>query len=221
MNAQEKQVIDEIFSRLKNVADQPRDAEVEKYIATLISQQPYAPYALAQSVYVQEQALLNAHQEIEALRAENARIAAQPQQGGGFLSSLFGGGQAQGRGAVPSYGQRQPSAPAYGQQGMQPQPASPWGQPQQQRGGMGFLGTAAAAAAGVAGGVIIGNMLSSAFGGGQAHAADGGAASPTNFFDGTAPQKEPAPDTQTYGSTEDYGSSGSDFGGGDFGGGDY
>lgn len=217
MNAQEKQVIDEIFGRLKNVADQPRDVEVQQYISDLIRQQPYAPYALAQSVYVQEQALLNAHQEIEALKAENARIAAHPQQGGGFLSGLFGGGQAQqARGAVPSYGQRQPSAPAYGQQPMQPQPASPWGQPQQQRGGMGFLGTAAAAAAGVAGGVVLGNMLSSAFGGGQAHAATG----TNNLFDGTAPQ-QPDANTQTYGPAEDYGPHAGDFGGGDFGGGDY
>lgn len=230
MNAQEKQIIDEIFSRLKNVADQPRDPEVERYISDLIKAQPYAPYALAQSVYVQEQALLNAHQELEALKAENARLAAQPQQGGGFLSSLFGGGQAQGRGAVPSYGQRQTS-PAYNQQPMPPQAASPWGQPQQQptmpqqRGGMGFLGTAAAAAAGVAGGMVIGNMLSSAFGGGNAHAADRGggadaATTPANFFDGTAPQREP----EAYGPVEDYGppssgyDSGGDFGGGDGGG---
>ena len=52
-----------------------------------------------------------------------------------------------------------------------PQPQYPAGYnpqalaPQQGRGGMGFLGTAASAAAGVAGGMLLGNMLMNAFGG--------------------------------------------------------
>ncbi|MCA3634412.1 MAG: DUF2076 domain-containing protein [Methylobacterium sp.] len=177
MNPQERQVIDGIFDRLKNVANQPRDPEAERYIGDLVQKQPYATYALAQSVYVQEQALLNQQQQIEQLEAEVAELRARPQQpasGGGFLSGLFGGGgQQRPPENVPAYGQRREAplqAPA-GPWGGQPQAAGPgpWGQPQRQ--GMGFLGTAAAAATGVAGGMVLGSILSSALGGGAAQAA--------------------------------------------------
>jgi len=195
MNPQERAVIDGIFERLKNVANQPRDPEVERYIADLIRQQPYAPYAMAQSIYVQEQALLNQQREIEQLQAENEQMkrqapppASQP-QGGGFLSGLFGGGQSApaARPEPPAYGQRgqQPAAGPWGGQAAAAPPQAapspgPWGgqqppaEPPKQ--GMGFLGTAAAAAAGVAGGMMLGNILSSAFGGGgaRAHTGQGG-----------------------------------------------
>ena len=197
MNPQERAVIDGIFERLRSVANQPRDAEVERYIADLIRQQPYAPYAMAQSVYVQEQALLNQQREIEQLQAEVQHLqqaqAQQPApQSGGFLSGLFGGGAQQSQRPEPAYGQRgqqQPqgvppqgmaaqAGPWGGQQAPQQQ-GGPWAQQQQpappQRQGMGFLGTAAAAAAGVAGGMMVGSLLSNAFGGGgQAHAGQGG-----------------------------------------------
>ena len=177
MNPQERQVIDGIFDRLKNVANQPRDPEAERYIGDLVQKQPYATYALAQSVYVQEQALLNQQQQIEQLEAEVAELRARPQQpasGGGFLSGLFGGGSQQRPPEnVPAYGQRReaPIQAPVGPWGGQPQAAapSPWGQPQRQ--GMGFLGTAGAAAAGVAGGMVLGSILSSALGGGAANAA--------------------------------------------------
>src|SRR5215212_10182796 len=90
VNAQERQVIDDIFRRLEQVARQPRDPEAERYIAEKVRQQPYAPYAMAQAVYVQEQALANLNAEVEQLRAEVDASRSQPQ--GGFLSGLFGGG---------------------------------------------------------------------------------------------------------------------------------
>jgi hypothetical protein len=176
MNPQERQVIDGIFDRLKNVADQPRDAAAESYIAELVKKQPYATYALAQSVYVQEQALLNQQQQIEHLQAEIQQLQARPAAGGGFLSGLFGGGQpARPAAPQPGFGQRSgmmPGQPQGGPWGGQPQQAQPgpWGQPQRQ--GMGFLGTAAAAAAGVAGGMVLGSILSNALGGGAAQAAE-------------------------------------------------
>lgn len=176
MNPQERQVIDGIFDRLKNVANQPRDPEAERHIGDLVQKQPYATYALAQSVYVQEQALLNQQQQIEQLQAEIEELRSRPQQpasGGGFLSGLFGGGsQQRAPENMPAYGQRrEPPPAAAGPWGGQPQAAAPgpWGQPQRQ--GMGFLGTAGAAAAGVAGGMVLGSILSSALGGGAAQAA--------------------------------------------------
>lgn len=208
MNPQERQVIDGIFDRLKNVANQPRDPEAERYIGDLVQKQPYATYALAQSVYVQEQALLNQQREIEQLQAEIAEMRTRPQQpasGGGFLSGLFGGGNSQPQRqpeSMPAYGQRRempPQAPAAGPWGGgQPQAAAPgpWGQPQPQRQGMGFLGTAAAAATGVAGGMVLGSILSSALGGGAAQAAT----SQAQGLFGNSPAQEgaAAPDQQGY-----------------------
>ena len=68
MNEQERQVIDDIFRRLEQVANQPRDPEAERFIAEKLRQQPYAPYAMAQAVFVQEQALTNLQAENEQLR---------------------------------------------------------------------------------------------------------------------------------------------------------
>jgi hypothetical protein len=234
MNPQERAVIDGIFERLRNVANQPRDAEVERYIADLIRQQPYAPYAMAQSIYVQEQALLNQQQQIEQLQADNTRLQQQAQatpapQAGGFLSGLFGGAAQPQRppaGQEPAYGQRNremaaaPAAPGpWGGQNQPAPAAGPWAQQppaQPQRQGMGFLGTAAAAAAGVAGGMMLGNILSSAMGGGGAHAAANPAQTPAS---GQAAQQgsDSAPqqashDDQGYDNGADYGF---DDGGGD------
>ena len=205
MNNQEREVISDIFRRLEQVADQPRDPETERFIADKIRQQPYAPYAMAQAIYVQEQALTNLHSQVQQLEAEVERLQSQPQQSGGLLASLFGGGARQPepprRPMGAPFGQPQPGmggqpgmqAGMGGQPGMGGQ-AGPWGGGQPgmmgggqpgmmggqpgafgapQRGGSGFLGTAMMTAAGVAGGMMLGNALSSAFGGGS-HGAQGG-----------------------------------------------
>ncbi|QRM28639.1 DUF2076 domain-containing protein [Microvirga sp. VF16] len=176
MNDQERQVINDIFGRLEQVANQPRDPEAERFIAEKLRQQPYAPYALAQAVFVQEQALANLQAENEQLRAELDRASRQPQQGG-FLSSIFGGGvasrppgpaynapparQASPWGHAPQHPQQHYGAPQGGMMGGAP---GPWGG-MQRGGGGGFLGTALSTAAGVAGGVMIANALSHAFSG--------------------------------------------------------
>jgi hypothetical protein len=189
MNDQERQVIDDIFRRLEQVANQPRDPETERYIAEKLRRQPYAPYAMAQAVYVQEQALANLNAEVEHLRAERHR---QPQGGGGFLSGLFGGGS---RAPEPPRGGSpwgrpagQPMQQPYGMphqgHGMAPgMGAGPWGM-QRGGGGGGFLQSAMATAAGVAGGVMIANALSSAFGGADPAAAAGDAANSLAGFGG-------------------------------------
>jgi uncharacterized protein len=204
MNEQERQVISDIFQRLEQVAHEPRDPEAERFIQEKIRQQPYAPYAMAQAVYVQEQALQNLNAQLEALQAELEETRQRP-QGGGFLSSLFGGGSREPERPRPAFGQPQQGGPwaqgggfqagagpsgtgqggpwAGSQPGMAPgmgQPGMPtqggaFGAPQ--RGGSGFLGTALTTAAGVAGGMMLGNALSNAFGGssGGAQGALGGA----------------------------------------------
>ena len=185
MNDQERQVISDIFRRLEQVANQPRDPEAERLIADKLRQQPYAPYAMAQSVYVQEQALARLQAENEHLRGELDRLHHQPQQGG-FLSSIFGGGSRppgpaynapQARQASP-WGGAQPMQQPYGapQGGMMGGQPGPWGGGMMQPRGGGFLGTALTTAAGVAGGMMIANALSSAFGGNEPGAAGGATA---------------------------------------------
>jgi hypothetical protein len=175
MNDQERQVIDDIFRRLEQVANQPREPEAERYIAEKLRRQPYAPYAMAQAVFVQEQALTNLQAENEQLRAELDQASRQPQSGG-FLSTIFGGGASRPPGpaynAPPArqaspWGQPHPAQQPYAPQGgmMRGAPGGPWGGGMMQRGGGGFLGTALSTAAGVAGGVMLANALSHAFSG--------------------------------------------------------
>ncbi len=186
MNDQEREVINDIFRRLEQVANQPRDPEAERLIADKLRQQPYAPYAMAQAIFVQEQALANLQAENEQLRAELDHLHRQPQQGG-FLSGLFGGGS---RPPEPAYNAPPARrASPWGDPNAQPTYQQPYGAPQggmmggapglwgggmmQPRGG-GFLQGALSTAAGVAGGMMIANALSHAFGGGE-HGAAGGA----------------------------------------------
>jgi hypothetical protein len=170
MTPQERDVIAGIFDRLKQVSNQPRDPEAEKLIAERLAQQPYAPYAMAQAVYVQEQALLGMQAQVEQLQAQVQQLQSQPQPAsGGFLSSLFGGG-APAQPAQPAV-QRPAMAPSgIPASGMMPRPgqpeqaAGPWGAAQQRQGG-GFMATALTTAAGVAGGMVLGSVLMNALGG--------------------------------------------------------
>ncbi|TNC10203.1 DUF2076 domain-containing protein [Methylobacterium terricola] len=190
MNSEERDVINGIFQRLEQAAQQPRDADAERFIADKIRAQPYAPYAMAQLVYVQEEAIKSLNQQLEQARAEAQRAgqgqgAGQGSGGGGFFSSIFGGGsrpepqqppqragawgnQGGGYGQQPGYGGPPQGYPPQ-QPGYAPQQGGPWGgQPQapQQRGG-GFLATALPMAAGAAGGMLLGSALSNAFAGGH------------------------------------------------------
>ena len=229
MTPQERDVIAGIFDRLKQAANQPRDPEAERYIGDRLREQPYAPYAMAQAVYVQEQALTNLQAQVEDLQTQlrdlESRAAAQPApQAGGFLSGIFGGGQpaepARPR-SVPAFPQRseqpassawntrQPDAPqmAPGQQAQQPGPGpGPWANQAAQaqapgRGGGGFMASALTTAAGVAGGMMLGNVLTNAFGG-HKPAADTAKASEASSTGeaakGDAPSAQSASDNTSY-----------------------
>ncbi|MEH3146014.1 MAG: DUF2076 domain-containing protein [Methylobacterium frigidaeris] len=191
MNSEERDVINGIFQRLEQAAQQPRDADAERFIADKLRAQPYAPYAMAQLIYVQEEAIKSLNQQLEQARAEVQRGqgAGQSSGGGGFLSSIFGGGsrpepqpQPQQRPGAwgqqgGGYGQQGgPQGGGYGQPGGfppqqgygAPQQGGPWGgQPQQPARGGGFMATALPMAAGAAGGMLLGSALSNAFAGGH------------------------------------------------------
>ena len=192
MNEQERDIIADIFRRLESAANQPRDPEAERFIAEMIRRQPYAPYAMAQALFVQEQALTNLHAQNQELQAELERLSSRQGSGGGLLSSIFGGGSrpepapyrgGSSYGGAPSggpWGQAGTSVPqAGGGYGGQPGYGAPQGGafgggPFGGGRGGGFLQTAMGTAAGVAGGMLIGNALASAFGGDGGHETGGG-----------------------------------------------
>ena len=155
MDQRDRDAIDDLFDKIARVEAQsgPRDREAEAYIRSLVAAQPSAPYFMAQTIVVQEQALTEAQRRIDELESRGGR---QP-SGGGFLDSIFGGGG-------PSTS-RPPVARTGSRQGHDE--GGPWAS----RGGMmgggygrgmgggGFLAGAAQTAMGVAGGVVLGNMI--------------------------------------------------------------
>jgi hypothetical protein len=170
MDQNERQIIDELFGKLRQAETQsgPRDAQAEGFIREQVARQPAAPYLMAQAIVIQEQALAQSQARIQELEQQ---LRSRPASGGGGLfGSLFGGGAQQRQPAPP------PSNSPWGNQG-QPQVGDPrvaaYANPQyQQRQGGGFMAGAMQTAMGVAGGMLIGNALGSMFSSGEAVADD-------------------------------------------------
>jgi len=162
MDRNDQQAIDQLFGKLQEVErhSAPRDAESEAFIRERIASQPGAPYYMAQTIVVQEQALMAAQARVEELEAQ----AAAPRQSGGLFGGLFGTSQPSAprrSGMVPSVGRPGAAMPGqFAQGGQQPQ-----------RGG-GFLAGAAQTAMGVAGGMLLGNAVMGMFGADEAQAAE-------------------------------------------------
>ena len=186
MTPEERQLLAGLFDRTRSASGQYRDPQAESLIADCVREQPYAPYLLAQTVIVQEQALQAANQKLQQLEArvaeleQQAQAPAQPQQGsflGGLGQSIFGSAPPAPapRTSVPSTGAspwgRTTSDPAAFQPQAQQPPQSPWQQgpqagawqqPPAQQGGS-FLKGALGAAAGVAGGMLLANSIRGLF----------------------------------------------------------
>jgi uncharacterized protein len=174
MTPEERQMLAGLFDRVNSTAGTTRDPQAEAYIADAVRAAPHAPYVLAQTVLVQQQALENASRRLAELEEQ---VKAAPQEETSFLGSigksLFGG--------APSAPPPRPSydAGAYSRQyapdpSFQRQPASvappqagPWGgQPQASApAGGGFMQSALTTAAGVAGGMVLAHSLGNLFGG--------------------------------------------------------
>ena len=150
----------------------PVDPSADALLAELFQRHPEARYRITQLAFVQEHALAEATNQINALQAQLQHMQAQqaqqaqaapspwgapsqPQPSRGFFGGLFGGGQPQPQPQYqqPSYAPPPPQyAPGY-QPGMfQPQ-------------GSGFLGSALTTAAGVAGGMLAANAIGGLFSG--------------------------------------------------------
>ncbi|MCM2291172.1 DUF2076 domain-containing protein [Allorhizobium sp. BGMRC 0089] len=181
MSPEERQLLTQLFDRLGQASNAPRDREAEELIADEMRRQPHAPYVMAQAVIIQEKGLEAATARIRELEGRIADLesrasqAPAPQQGGGSflggLSSMFGGGNqapAPQRAPAPSTGpwgnapqaQRYDDAPRYA-----PQPqAGPWGQQAAAApAGGGFLRGAMTTAAGVAGGMLMADAVRDLF----------------------------------------------------------
>jgi hypothetical protein len=148
MDNTERQVIDELFGKLRQAESQtgPRDPEADKHIRQRVAELPASPYYMAQAIIVQEQALAAGQARIEQLERQ---ISERP--AGGFLGGLFGGG-----GTRPA-----PSRPSRAA-GWDPRVAQ-YTDPRYARPGGGFLAGAMQTALGVAGGVLLGNALADMF----------------------------------------------------------
>ncbi len=192
MTPEERQMLGGLFQRVNSAAATQRDPEAESFITDAVRAAPHAPYVLAQTVLVQQQALEAAANRISQLETAAQQASEQSQEHGSFLGnlgkSIFGAGpssppsrpdpdpQAYQRAAPPPPPRGYASQPQGGYpppppQGYPPQQPGPWGQPQPQSGGGGFLQNAASTATGVAGGVVLGNLLGGLFGG---HSGGGG-----------------------------------------------
>ncbi len=166
MNSQERLLISQLFDRLRSAANAPRDPEADAFIRSQISAQPYAPYAMAQTIIVQNQA-------IEAAQARIAELEAQLRGDAGYdrapprsaLGGMGGGRYDERPMGAPDLSGGQSSGP-WAHQRQQPM------QPQAAAGGGGFLAGAAQTALGVAGGVMLGSMLGGMFGSSSAKAAE-------------------------------------------------
>ena len=180
MDSRDRDAIEQLFERIARVEQKsgPRDRAAEALIQSQIAVQPSAPYYMAQTILVQEDALRAAQERI----AELERLTAGEPDGGGVLGGIFGGVRPMGRGA-----------------GQRPR-LDPWAEPRGMGGG-GFLAGAAQTALGVTGGVLLGNLLADWFAPDQAAAAE-----ESSLFDNLDSEPEVQPgDSGDFGADFDLG----------------
>jgi hypothetical protein len=74
MDRNDQKAIEALFDKLATVERNapPRDADAEAYIRDRTTRQPAAPYYMAQTIVVQEEALAAAEKRIEELEAQGA-----------------------------------------------------------------------------------------------------------------------------------------------------
>lgn len=156
MTPEERQLLTSLFERVGATGAQPRDREAEALIAEALRRYPFAPYVLAQTVLVQDEALRAAAERINSLEAG---------AGAEEAPSFLGRSPSRTPSGLPGMGVSQAPNP----------PAGPWGAPAQQPqpgslfggapGGGGFLRNAMSTAAGVAGGALLFQGIQNLFSG--------------------------------------------------------
>lgn len=192
MTPQERQLVDDLFDRLAQLENAPRDPDAIAAITDGLRKAPSAVYALVQTVLLQDEALKRANAHIQELEQAHAP---EQTQSGGFLDSMRDTifGPSSQRGSVPNVpppssrpvwnsGQVLQQAQPYdhGPYDQGPSGQGPYGQGSYGQGSYGqsygaqqppfggggsFLGTAAATAAGMVGGSLLLNSIRSMMGG--------------------------------------------------------
>ena len=170
MTPQERQMLGELFERIRPMAANPRDGEAEAFIAEATDEMPHAPYVLAQTALVQRSALDAAARRIQELEARLAPEANAPSFLGDAGHALIGG--------EPAPPRAQAQQPVYSPPPAAP-PAGPWGAPPIAPPGGGFLASVMSSATGVAGGMLAANAIEHLLLGG--HALGGGLFGQTGF----------------------------------------
>lgn len=168
MTPQERQMVTDLFDRLAQLENSPRDKDAVRAISDGLAQAPNAVYSLVQTVLVQDEALKRADARIRELTGADD----SPAQGGGFLDSMREAFTRSTHTSVPTVRANAADPdPRWNRGGILPQaaaPAAPSGTAPAQGPGFGgggsFLGTAAASAAGMIGGSLLLNSISSMFG---------------------------------------------------------
>jgi hypothetical protein len=125
MTPQEQQMIDGLIDRIRNTQVTDRDPEAAAHLQQGLGANPDAIYILAQTVLVQQQALLTAQTQLQSANTQVAQLrdaAGHPPQQptGGWLDRFFGSSSAtppqgyppQQSGYAPP--QQAPQQPAYG-----------------------------------------------------------------------------------------------------------
>src|SRR3979490_3170383 len=97
MTPEERNLVIELFDRLATLEDAQRDPEAERLIRDGLRQAPNAPYALVQTVLVQDEALKRANARIQELEGAAQTARRDSSFLGGVRDSLLGR-----RGSVPS-----------------------------------------------------------------------------------------------------------------------
>lgn len=198
MQTRERQLIQELFDRLRSAENQRRDPEVERLIADELRRAPHATYAMAQTIIAQNQALEAAGRRIEEL--ENGRAGEEEDEEEGSFRNPFGGAM-----GAPDLGPglgRRGSVPSFGR-----------GAPQQGTGGGGFLANAGQVALGVAGGMLLGEAAKSLFGGSEAQAATSGGSAGDTAAAGDSQLAQDAGGSDIGGESTGDGSGGAEGGG--------
>jgi hypothetical protein len=183
MTPEERQLISDLFDRMRDHGAPDKDRQAEALINQSLRANPDAGYMLVQSVLVHEQALQAANARVLELEDQLREMQGdEPPRGsksGGFLGGYWGDRRGeQPRSSVPQVGARATPSAYDREPGYDRDRGSPWSrgapepQPQQappQASGGGFMKSALATAAGVAGGMVLADSIRGMLGGG-AHA---------------------------------------------------
>jgi len=194
LNSDDRRAIEGLFDRVADVERQNphRDYDAERLIEDSIRRQPNAPYYLAQTVVVQQQALEVAERRIQELEA-----------------------QTRGREVYDDRRRDAPRGPW--DRNNEQQQDDRYDRRGGGFGGGGFLAGAAQTAMGVAGGMLLGSMIGGLFGG-SAHAAESPAdTNQDNNADNGQDNGNDAGNDQDIGGGDDFGGGDGGFDmGGDF-----